>query len=310
MVEDGETRGASMVAKHLQKLQEEKEEAAATKLQSLMPNFGQLVRLSALERTDWNPEKAALLLRRFQVANASRLHQLHKKRRRILSSLIKSSSGLDPKESDSNSEKSSSFSEGSSRRRRKRKNRQSKKHRSKKEKKKHKSLRSRPTFGAYGVIREADYDWKRAEFVKWASDVKQIDTESLNKTEELKLFADYVEDYNTGTLPHKKYYDLILYERKKDAKRRKKHKGSDEEYIFNDEEERRRELERKRVEDHEKRVRAAYYELRTSEKAEDMREQEMLRLQMKLAYKTGDRKRADELAERLKPEPKKTTNSD
>lgn len=76
-----------------------------------------------------------------------------------------------------------------------------------------------------------------------------------------------------GTLPHKKYYDLREYQRKKEAKRRKKRRGSDEEFKFNDEEERRRELERKRIEYHEKRVQEAYYELKTSEKAADMREQ-------------------------------------
>lgn len=139
------------MAKHLQKLQEEKEEAAIVKLQTLMPNFGQLVRLSALEKTDWNPEKAALLLRRFQVANASKLHQLHKKRRRILSALVRSSGALDRMESASDDEKSSSFSADSSVKNAKRKKRHSKR---RKTKKKHKSSESRPSFGAYGVIRE------------------------------------------------------------------------------------------------------------------------------------------------------------
>lgn len=32
----------------------------------------------------------------------------------------------------------------------------------------------------------------------------------------------YMEDYNTGTLPHKKYYDLDLYERKRALKAAKK----------------------------------------------------------------------------------------
>lgn len=31
-----------------------------------------------------------------------------------------------------------------------------------------------------------------------------------------------MEDYNTGTLPHKKYYDLDLYERKRALKAAKK----------------------------------------------------------------------------------------
>lgn len=34
--------------------------------------------------------------------------------------------------------------------------------------------------------------------MKWASEVKRIDTEALNKPEELRLFADFMENYNTG----------------------------------------------------------------------------------------------------------------
>lgn len=64
--------------KHFQKLQEEKEEAAQMKLQGLMPQFGQKVRTAVLKEMDWIPEKAALMLRRFHVANASKLVQLHK----------------------------------------------------------------------------------------------------------------------------------------------------------------------------------------------------------------------------------------
>ena len=37
----------------------------------------------------------------------------------------------------------------------------------------------------------------------------------------------FVEDYNTGTLPHKKYYDLAAYERKKTLKAR----GDDSEEV-------------------------------------------------------------------------------
>jgi hypothetical protein len=45
----------------------------------------------------------------------------------------------------------------------------------------------------------------------------------------------------------------------------------------------------------------AYDELRTIDKAKDMREQQLLRSQMELAYKTGDRKKAEQIAEMLKP---------
>lgn len=34
----------------------------------------------------------------------------------------------------------------------------------------------------------------------------------------LQLFRDFIEDYNTGTLPHKKYYNLESYHKYKEAK--------------------------------------------------------------------------------------------
>lgn len=45
----------------------------------------------------------------------------------------------------------------------------------------------------------------------------------------------------------------------------------------------------------------AYEELKTTDKAKDMREQQLLRSQMELAYKTGDRKKAEKLAALLAP---------
>ena len=53
------------------------------------------------------------------------------------------------------------------------------------------------------------------------------------------------------------------------------------------------------------RLKAAYVELKTGDKAEDMRQQELMRAKMSLAYRTGDAREAHRLAERLKPdEPK------
>ncbi len=40
----------------------------------------------------------------------------------------------------------------------------------------------------------------------------------------------FIEDYNTGTLPHKKYYDLAAYEEKKALKAREG--GSDEVWVW------------------------------------------------------------------------------
>lgn len=39
-----------------------------------------------------------------------------------------------------------------------------------------------------------------------------INPETISKKKEKEIFATFVEEYNTGTLPHDKYYDLTKYE--------------------------------------------------------------------------------------------------
>jgi len=43
-----------------------------------------------------------------------------------------------------------------------------------------------------------------------------------SQAEEKELFRTYVEDFNTSTLPHRKFYNLEFYHREKAAKARKK----------------------------------------------------------------------------------------
>ena len=77
-------------------------------------------------------------------------------------------------------------------------------------------------YGAHGIIRETDIYTKSAEFQRWAMEVKKLDVENMPKQEEKELFTDYMEDYNTATLPHRKYYDLEAYEREKAMKAARK----------------------------------------------------------------------------------------
>ena len=60
----------------------------------------------------------------------------------------------------------------------------------------------------------------------WASEVQNLDVELLPKIEEKELFRTFCEDFNTATLPHKKYYNLAEYQQKK-AARAAKHGSSD-----------------------------------------------------------------------------------
>lgn len=80
-----------------------------------------------------------------------------------------------------------------------------------------------------------------------------------------------------GTLPHRKFYDVEMYERRKFEKSSKKTKPKEkrgkERLTFNDEEEKRHELARERAKQQEDRVKEAYEEMMHGAKAEDMREQ-------------------------------------
>lgn len=79
-------------------------------------------------------------------------------------------------------------------------------------------------YGQHGIIRETDMYTKRTEFQLWAMEVKKVDIENLPKQQEKELFTDFMEDYNTVTLPHRKYYDLEAYEREQALKAARKGK--------------------------------------------------------------------------------------
>ena len=80
-----------------------------------------------------------------------------------------------------------------------------------------------------------------------------------------------------------------------------------EKTAFDDEEQLKKELAAQRASEAAERMREAYNELKYTarDKIGDMREQEMLRMQMGLAYRTGDHTTASKLAERLKPDDQK-----
>ena len=81
-------------------------------------------------------------------------------------------------------------------------------------------------YGKYGIIREANLATKVSEFQQWATEVKKVNVEALAKWEEKDLFAEFMEDYNTGTLPHRKYYDLMAYAQQQAVKAAKKGKSA------------------------------------------------------------------------------------
>lgn len=75
------------------------------------------------------------------------------------------------------------------------------------------------------------------EFEAWLRDVKKTGMGGT-KTEMRDLFRQFMEDYNTCTLPHEKYYNLDAYEAKELARRRRGGADDDDFSFKNDEAER------------------------------------------------------------------------
>nr|XP_019051188.1 hypothetical protein I302_01637 [Kwoniella bestiolae CBS 10118]OCF30118.1 hypothetical protein I302_01637 [Kwoniella bestiolae CBS 10118] len=133
-----------------------------------------------------------------------------------------SSSGSSGFESDSESE-----SEDQRRRRRRKekerrrdkedreeRKRRKEKKKAKKDKKKRGTASSTAKWGQYGIITEIDLPKKDSEFRAWLVEERTINPETISKDRTKKEFAIFVEDYNTATLPHEKYYDMSKYELK------------------------------------------------------------------------------------------------
>ncbi|KAI0076385.1 hypothetical protein K474DRAFT_1598105, partial [Panus rudis PR-1116 ss-1] len=53
---------------------------------------------------------------------------------------------------------------------------------------------------------------KEQEFRTWLVEERKINPETITKDQTKKEFAKFVEDYNTATLPHEKFYDMTRYE--------------------------------------------------------------------------------------------------
>eukprot|EP00929_Paragymnodinium_shiwhaense_P059218 TRINITY_DN2964_c0_g1_i3.p1 TRINITY_DN2964_c0_g1~~TRINITY_DN2964_c0_g1_i3.p1 ORF type:complete len:138 (+),score=53.24 TRINITY_DN2964_c0_g1_i3:300-713(+) len=61
----------------------------------------------------------------------------------------------------------------------------------------------------------------------WAMEVKKSNLDILGQMQMKDLFKEYVEDFNTATMPSEKYYDLQSWDQKMAAKRQKKKRGDE-----------------------------------------------------------------------------------
>ncbi|KAG0187053.1 hypothetical protein DFQ28_006939 [Apophysomyces sp. BC1034] len=88
-----------------------------------------------------------------------------------------------------------------------------------KKSKKSKSMRIGDEWGKYGIIYESDIFTKEAEFQAWLIEVKRVDVETLSNNKRKDMFNDFMEDYNTATMPHEKFYNLSKWEQRQHALR-------------------------------------------------------------------------------------------
>lgn len=107
------------------------------------------------------------------------------------------------------------------------------------------------------------------------------------KWEAMELFKEYMEDFNTATLPHKKYYDIERYELLAHKKQQHKHARRAERSALADEERVRLERQQARVQKEQEDFRLILQHM-DKDKIEDMRHQEELRAQMRMHYKAGN----------------------
>ncbi|OBZ83393.1 hypothetical protein A0J61_08554, partial [Choanephora cucurbitarum] len=53
----------------------------------------------------------------------------------------------------------------------------------------------------------------------WLIEVKNVNVETIGNSKRKELFADFMEDYNTATMPHEKFYNLHNWEKRQAALR-------------------------------------------------------------------------------------------
>ncbi|CBZ52973.1 hypothetical protein NCLIV_027620 [Neospora caninum Liverpool] len=157
-------------------------------------------------------------------------------------------------------------------------------------------------YGKYGILQESDMWKKRAEFSLWLMEVKDKNLEELSGWEEREMFKDFMEDFNTATLPSKKYYNLELFEAKQRMKKTNLQETR-ELTDFNDEARRKQEI--KNMIDQRRKLEAEA-QLRSMredrEKVDDMRQQKLLKSKVETLYRMGANAEAKKLADLINPE--------
>jgi hypothetical protein len=122
------------------------------------------------------------------------------------------------------------------------------------------------------------------------------------RAEEHELWRTFMEDYNTCTLPERKFYDLTAHAKKLSRAAAAAGVLEAENRFVDDERLRREELlaEHRQQQDRVARDTVAQMML-SAEHLSELKEREMMRLQAQEAFKMGDTNKAQKLMKRLNP---------
>ena len=203
----------------------------------------------------------------------------------------------------------------------KKERKESRRKKEKKEKKRKRDKHDQPSrttasasakYGERGIIRESDLHAKQEEFLAWLSEHKGVNQEALRPWELKEHFATYVEDFNTCTLPHDKYYNMhawfasdMAQRARADALAAQDAAGDHDRTDFNDEaallKERQLANQRKNLAVTKVMARAMAAAGAESSLVADMRQQEALKMELRAQYAVGDIDKAREMSLKMDP---------
>jgi len=170
-----------------------------------------------------------------------------------------------------------------------------------------------------------DFFNKQREFEAYMEEVKGMPgILSESKRDIMQHFKSFIEDFNTATMPHDKYYnferwEMQEYQRKQAREMQKQQQEQEEDVIggssssssgrmLNDEEQHRREM--RQIEEHAKQQQFLQLKAKMSSNSsvqEDMRRQAQLNTELQIAFKRGDKATVKRLERLLAPEEVKKT---
>lgn len=157
-------------------------------------------------------------------------------------------------------------------------------------------------YGKYGIIQLSDLFTRKMEFQAWLREVKNMNNEDLNSSNERKFYQEFIKKYNNAELPEKKYYDIVKWNAKelmKLLKKRRRDKEKEQpntthpvvseevEFVFDDEGQKEKEKKILKEIEQKKKFDEVLYSM-NKEKADEMKEVEFKGNLMRHYYQTGD----------------------